>query len=67
MAKDKVAEVAAKEETRAVEEWAKEANTPTWALAGLKVRKGWATGKVVTRQEYEKALQDFLSGPMNGR
>jgi len=51
-------------EGKTIEELAAENGTPAWALEGLKVRQNWAAGKIVTEQEYQKALQDFLGGPM---
>jgi len=51
-------------EEKTIEEWAAGTGTPAWAFEGLKVRQNWAAGKVVTEQEYQKALQEFLGGPM---
>lgn len=46
-----------------VEEHAASAGTPSWQLAGLRARHGWATGKTLTRTEYDQALNTWLTGP----
>lgn len=65
MPKEKEQTAAVVAETKTIEEWAAELQTPAWAFAGLKVRQNWAAGKVVTREEYERALRSFLGGPMS--
>ena len=50
-------------EGNTIEELAAALKTPAWALAGLKVRQNWAVGKIVTEDEFRRALQDFLTGP----
>lgn len=51
-------------EGKTIEEWAAVNGTPAWAFEGLKVRQNWAAGKVVTEEEYRKALKEFLGGPL---
>lgn len=46
-----------------VEEHAASAGTPSWQLAGLRARHGWAIGKTLTRAEYDQALEKWLTGP----
>lgn len=46
-----------------VEELAARLGTPAWALAGVRVREGWAVGQVLKQAEYEAALNTWLSGP----
>jgi len=51
-------------EMRTIEELAEKNNVPRWAMAGLKVARGWGAGKVVTEAEFLAALNSWLSGPM---
>ncbi len=46
-----------------VEELAEELKVEPWALAGLRVRMGWAVGARVSRGQFERALREFLTGP----
>jgi len=46
-----------------VEELAEELKVEPWALAGLRVRMGWAVGARVSRAQFERALKEFLHGP----
>lgn len=49
--------------TATVEEHAEALGVPAWALAGLRVRMGWAVGAQVSRAQFERALREFLRGP----
>lgn len=49
-----------------IEELAERHGVPDWAMAGLKVRMGWATGKQVEESEFRAALESFLRGPLAG-
>ena len=51
-------------EGKTIVELAAASGTPAWAFEGLKVRQNWAAGKVITEEEYQKALKDFLAGPL---
>lgn len=46
-----------------VEEHAEALKVEPWALAGLRVRMGWAIGTRVSRTQFEQALREFLGGP----
>jgi hypothetical protein len=46
-----------------VEELAELLQVEPWALAGLRVRMGWAVGTRVSRAQFERALREFLQGP----
>lgn len=48
----------------AIETLAQELETDTVVFAGVKAFKGWTTGKVVTKEEYEKAIKEFLGAPL---
>lgn len=46
-----------------VEELAETLKVEPWALVGLRTRMGWAVGTRISREDFEKALRDFLLGP----
>ena len=46
-----------------IEEHAAALGTPLWALAGVKVRQGWAAEQRVSRTEFERAVSRFMHGP----
>lgn len=56
-------EVKVEETHPTVEEHAEALAVPAWALAGLRVRMGWAVGARVSRVQFERALREFLQGP----
>lgn len=56
-------EVKVEEVHPTVEEHAEALGVPAWALAGLRVRMGWAVGTRVSRPQFERALKEFLQGP----
>ncbi|MBW6395235.1 hypothetical protein KZX47_08755 [Thermus sp. SYSU G05001] len=56
-------EVKAEEVHPTVEEHAEALAVPAWALAGLRVRTGWAVGARIPRAQFERALREFLQGP----
>lgn len=58
------AETNTQPELLAIETLAGQRKTPGWAFEGLKVRKRWAAGKLVTELEYVEALREFLEGPL---
>ncbi|WP_448377768.1 hypothetical protein [Fervidobacterium sp.] len=63
MAEKKSETQAQTEELPTVEELAEELKVEPWALAGLRVRMGWAVGARVSRGQFERALKEFLQGP----
>jgi hypothetical protein len=44
---------------RAIEDWAKELETPPWLLAAMKAARKWGEGKKVEKSTYEKAVADI--------
>lgn len=50
-----------------IEELKDKYKTPESIFQGTKVASGWITGKMVAEEEYKKAIDGFLKGPMNGR
>ena len=49
-----------------VESLAKEAGTPGWETAAMMRAVGWASGKQVTKDQFEKALETFRNRPQGG-
>ena len=50
------------EEKKAIEEWEKELNIKTPLFDGAVVFNDWLPGKVITKKEFEKGIDDFLGG-----
>lgn len=59
MSKKNVEEI--KEELKPIEEIAKELEIKDSVLAGVMAFEGWKKGKVVSKEEFEKALIKFLN------
>lgn len=51
----------------AIEELKIKHETPDSVFEGVKVAKGWKTGKVVTEDAYEEAVREFNKSPIDGR
>ncbi len=51
---------------RPVEKLCKETKTPGYVFEGVKVFKGWATGKEVTEKDFCTAVKEFLAEPAGG-
>lgn len=47
-----------------IEELAAKHGVDAWVMAGLKVANGWGAGKELTEQEFLRAKDKWLSGPM---
>lgn len=41
--------------------------TPEAVFEGVKAANGWHTGKMLTGEEYKKAVEAFEHAPMDGR
>lgn len=54
-------------EKKTAEEWAKERKTTPYVLAAVKVERDWARGKLVTADEFDKAVDSWLHGSVSGR
>lgn len=48
------------QELSSFEEWARTLGTPAWLLAAVRARARWPQGKLLAKEEYEKAVQDAL-------
>jgi len=51
----------------AVEEHAKRQRLTAPIFAAVMQSKGWASGKKVTKTEFEEAINAFLDSPMGGK
>ncbi len=61
MPKEKEKGAQAQEETRRPhEEWAARRGTPAWLLAAARAKAGWALGREVTEEEYDRAVEAAL-------
>lgn len=49
-----------------IETWQLQEQTPAHIFAGVKAANGWGQGKEMTLKDYQKAVKDFLKGPMTG-
>jgi len=56
----------AKPETATIEEHRKNLNVSAPVFAAVIQAKGWASGKKVPVEVFEKAVKDFLGAPMDG-
>lgn len=61
MAENKAKEYKAIEELKGIH------NTSDAVFEGVKAANGWKTGKMVTVEEYEKAVTVFGKAPIDGR
>ncbi len=61
-----VNEVNMNEEKKTIETWKKELSVKDWVFIGLCELKGWVSGKSVTKNEFEKALNDFSKAKVGG-
>ncbi|WP_034629491.1 hypothetical protein [Desulfotruncus alcoholivorax] len=52
------------DKTFPVEELADKHNMPLWMLAGLKAANNWGRGKELTEDEFLKARDKWLAGPI---
>ncbi|MDX2008263.1 MAG: hypothetical protein SFU83_23715 [Meiothermus sp.] len=53
-------------EQATIEQHAAELGTPGWALAATKAAEGWPAQKLVSRREYESAVERTLKLPISG-
>ncbi len=51
---------------KAVEELCMQNNVPVGCMRGMRAMAGWAPGKQVTEEEFEKKLESFKKAPING-
>lgn len=56
-----------KEEYAAIEELKEKEGTPDAVFDGTKAANGWKTGKMVTAETYQEAVEAFGNAPMDGR
>lgn len=56
-----------KSELQAIENHAVNLKISVSVLAAVKQSKKWATGKKVTKDEFEKAVKDFLGTSVSGK
>lgn len=50
-----------------IEELKEKNKTPEAIFQGARAAEGWRPGKMVSEEEYQKALDGFLKRPMNGK
>ena len=50
-----------------IEELQKKYNTPPAVYEGVKAQNGWRSGRMLTDDEYTKAVDQFSKAPMHGR
>ena len=55
------------EKYEAVERLKVNNGTPEAVFEGVKAANGWHTGKMLTEEEYKKAVEAFEHAPMDGR
>lgn len=48
---------------KTIEKWAEEKKTDIAVLGGVKAMQHWNSGKTVSEQEYDAAVQAFRKGP----
>lgn len=48
-----------------IEEWAKKSKTPDWQIAGAMRHNRWGAGRMVTKSEFKKAVDDFAGAPID--
>ena len=56
----------AKNELATVEELTKQSTAPAWKIAGTRAANRWENGKMLTKKEFDKAVEDFGKGTMTG-
>jgi hypothetical protein len=54
-------------ELLSIEELKEKNKTPDRIFEGITAAENWKTGKAVTQEDYEKALEGFLKSPMGGK
>ncbi|OHD13237.1 MAG: hypothetical protein A2Y41_07860 [Spirochaetes bacterium GWB1_36_13] len=55
-----------KEESKTIEVWKKELKIKDWIFVGLCTFMNWASGKSVTKKEFEEHLNCFLNAKIGG-
>lgn len=56
-----------KVDLKPIEEWKKELGIKKYIYEPLLAFKKWQNGKIVTKNEFEKAIKDFYSAPVGGK
>ncbi len=57
----------AEPEMKTIEELAKIHQVPDWIMAGLQIAYNWGSGKELTEEEFLRAKDKWLGGPMYNR
>ena len=55
-----------KKDYMTIEELNAQKNTSNAVFAGVQTANGWGTGKMVTEEEYDAAVNAFNDAPMDG-
>lgn len=53
-------------EQKSIDEYKKLKGTKTAIFEGMKALNNWKTGKAVTEIEYDQAVKEFETSPVNG-
>lgn len=54
-------------EKKTADEWAKERKTAPYVLAAVKTERDWVQGKLITADEFDRAVDSWLHGSVLGR